>query len=373
MKGTVLSFLVAVIITCVLSCKKTVTITEYRPVVHSWLLDSSLEGEQKIILSSARIDDTTLAIANKRQVTFINANHLNGSINGAYLPGSIYGPYVGPSMTNDLIAFPRDSGTFFIANIKNSTSNIGSLSYLPDYRNLTNIALKGIPQPVYGQGYSMISNRYVLLPIASDNFNNVAKASLLIVDSITGLANSLQLTSVKDITLQPPSGPPNGFSYYNYVGFTFFQKFFLTLNYQFFRIDTLGNVKGFGATPAGVSNSSVFQMFTLGGYLWAVTNTSICVSQDQGESWSVFSTLSPGLNLSFLTYQNLGENLYAYYHSQLWKVALSGSTLNLTELDNDGLQTNQITGITKVGKYAFVSTLSGLFYRDTTSLNTPKK
>ncbi|MFS4895235.1 hypothetical protein SOO45_14345, partial [Staphylococcus aureus] len=65
------------------------------------------------------------------------------------------------------------------------------------------------------------------------------------------------------------------------------------MNYQFFRVDTLGNIKSFGSTPAGSSASSVMQMFTLGGYLFAITNASILVSQDKGETWSVFSTLSP--------------------------------------------------------------------------------
>jgi hypothetical protein len=54
-------------------------------------------------------------------------------------------------------------------------------------------------------------------------------------------------------------------------------------------------------------------------------------------------------------------------------VTLNGNNLNFVELDNDGLQTNQITGINKVGKNAFVTTTSGLFYRDTSSFNTPKK
>ncbi|MFX5964820.1 hypothetical protein ABTE57_19855, partial [Acinetobacter baumannii] len=78
----------------------------------------------------------------------------------------------------------------------------------------------------------------------------------------------------KELVLHAPGSFPNGFNFYNYSGFSFFQKFFLTLNYQFFRVDTLGNIKSFGSTPAGSSASSVMQMFTLGGYLFAITNAS---------------------------------------------------------------------------------------------------
>ncbi|MFX4864985.1 hypothetical protein ABTB62_19585, partial [Acinetobacter baumannii] len=88
--------------------------------------------------------------------------------------------------------------------------------------------------------------------------------------------------------------------------------------------------------PAGSSASSVMQMFTLGGYLFAITNASILVSQDKGETWSVFSTLSPGVSLANLTYQNSGADLYAYYNYQIWRVTLAGQSITLTELDNDG-------------------------------------
>ncbi|WP_457835970.1 hypothetical protein, partial [Staphylococcus aureus] len=70
----------------------------------------------------------------------------------------------------------------------------------------------------------------------------------------------------------------------------------------------------------------------MGGYLFAITNASILVSQDKGETWSVFSTLSPGVSLANLTYQNSGADLYAYYNYQIWRVTLAGQSITLTEL-----------------------------------------
>ena len=97
------------------------------------------------------------------------------------------------------------------------------------------------------------------------------------------------------------------------------------------------------------------------------------VSTDFGETWSLYFSLPQGSPYLSLTYQNVGNELYAYFMSQLWQVTMSGNSLTYTELDNDGLKTNQITNINKVGKYAFVSTLSGLYYRDTATFITPKK
>lgn len=378
MKAFPLTGLVLFLLLFAVSCRKTTTTTviEYKPIVHSWLPDSALIGYQKIILNAVKVDDSTLAISNKLLLTFINANNLNAlGIGSSTLPlfGAGYALLTGPSLTNTLIAYPLDSSHFYISNNRNINSNIGSLSYTPTFSNLSSIAVKGIPQPTYGNGFSIINNRYMLVPFSTDNINNVASVALLKVDTIPGLTNSLQFSSTKELVLHAPGSFPNGFNFYNYSGFSFFQKFFLTLNYQFFRVDTLGNIKSFGSTPAGSSASSVMQMFTLGGYLFAITNASILVSQDKGETWSVFSTLSPGVSLANLTYQNSGADLYAYYNYQIWRVTLAGQSITLTELDNDGLETNKITGITKVGKYAFVSTLAGLYYRDTTSFHSPKK
>jgi len=74
-----------------------------------------------------------------------------------------------------------------------------------------------------------------------------------------------------------------------------------------------------------------------------------------------------------LEYFNVGNEVYTTYLSQLARVTLNGTTLSIVELDNDGLEGNLITSVTKCGKYAFLTTLSGLYYRDTTSLNTAKK
>lgn len=117
-------------------------------------------------------------------------------------------------------------------------------------------------------------------------------------------------------------------------------------------------------------------MFGIRNNLFAIcySNTiySLIVSTDFGETWSVFANnVAP--NFADLTFENIDGNLYAYYMSHIFKFSLSGNSLDYVELDNDGLETNQITGINKAGKYAFVSTLSGLYYRDTTNFETPKK
>ncbi|MFW1406216.1 hypothetical protein ACEV85_23495, partial [Vibrio parahaemolyticus] len=79
--------------------------------------DSALIGYQKIILNAVKVDDSTLAISNKLQLTFINANNLNAlGIGSSTLPLFVagYALLTGPSLTNTLIAYPLDSSHFYI-------------------------------------------------------------------------------------------------------------------------------------------------------------------------------------------------------------------------------------------------------------------
>ncbi|MDE3145203.1 MAG: hypothetical protein KGL19_13680 [Bacteroidota bacterium] len=354
----------------ILSCKKIVTEIKQVPITHSWLSDSSLFDYNKIILSSVQVDDTTLAVFNKVIMTSINSKHLNGSIyNGAIL-GCNYGSLLPLSLSKRIGVFPTDSNHLRVFATTNPNWNYGGFIFSPTYSNSA-LSIKGFPLATEGGGYSIVNDKYILAPSEIDFTKEIAKCNLIRVDSSNGIAGSVQFGSSKDIYLTPASSTMR-FSTGNYYSFSFFNKFFLTLSDQFYRIDTLGNIKAFGYGALPIPNSRVTQMFSIGNYLFAITFSDILISTDFGETWSVFKS-SPGYQFIILTYQNVGNDLYAYYLSQIWKVTLSGNTLNYTELDNDGLQSNQITGVNKVGSYAFVSTLSGLYYRDTTSFNTPKK
>ncbi len=371
MKNFVLLILIFTIV--FYGCKKTVTNTQLvpTPIIHSWLADSSLFGSQKIILSSTKIDDSTLSIFTKQNVVYINVNSLNGSTNGSFLSGGYYGNLIPPSLSDKIGVYPTDSNHLYIFSIKSPNSNYGAVIFTPQYSN-SSTSIKGFPLAISGGGYSIINNKYVLAPTEIDYTSKIATCYLIQIDSSQGIINSTQLSASRKIYLTPPSSTI-GFEFGGYISFSYFNKFFLNLSNQFFRVDTLGNVKAFGYSPVSTSFGGVSKMFSYNNYLFAQTNSDLLVSTDFGETWSLYLSLPPGSPYLSLTYQNVGNELYAYFMSQLWKVTMSGNSLTYTELDNDGLKTNQITSINKVGKYSFVSTLSGLYYRDTATFITPKK
>lgn len=130
-------------------------------------------------------------------------------------------------------------------------------------------------------------------------------------------------------------------------------------------------MKSFGYGPVAGPSGFVTQMFKLRNRLFALSGTRLYVSLDQGETWNTYADFSGGQQALF-TFHAVGDALYATFQSQLARVRLLDGRIEFQELDNDGLQTSHITSINKCGKYAYVTTLSGLYFRDTTSLHTPR-
>lgn len=356
------------------ACRKEVTVTKEVPVVHSWLLDSSLFGPDKILLTSAVLNDSVLGVANNALIWYVNANRLNKSINGAvinFTPN--YGYLLSPSISSTVGATLVDSNHLRVFSTSSPVDNFQTFTFTPSYTNAT-YSVKGFPLPAFLQkSYPIVNNTYILAPTEMDYTNQKAYCSLLRVSYTPGFPALLTLGSAKAITLTP--GPMTiGFGNGDYYSASYFGKFFLAYNSQFYRIDTLGNVKAFGYCPVpGEVNGRVGGMFTLDNYLFAVGVSKFFVSSDKGETWSVFFDAGIGSSYTSLSYLNIGNEVYATSHAQIWRVTLSGSTLKYQELDTDGLETNQITSVNKAGKYAFVTTLAGLYYRDTARLNTPHK
>jgi hypothetical protein len=359
------------------SCKKEKIVEIRVPIKRSWSLDSSLFGSNKILLTSFPLNDSVLAVANSNLVVYVNINQIDKPVSGAYINlNPPFGYLLAPRISESIGVTLLNSSQMKVFNTLYPVSNFGSFIYTPSYLGSAN-STKSFLLPAFPQsGYPVIRSKYILAPTEID-YPIRAYASLLTVklfsDPVTNpQLNGISLVDAKPITLDP-APTTLGFAIGTYYSTAYFDKFFLYLAQQFYRIDTLGNVKAFGFSPqAGVENGRVTQMFTLDNVLFAGGFEKLFVSGDQGETWSLFANVM-GTQFEGLIYFNIGSELYATYQSQLWRVTLSGSNLNYQELDNDGLQGSQITSMNKVGKYVFITTLSGLFYREFSSLNTPRK
>ena len=347
------------------SCRKEIE-TRLVPITHSWSLDSGIYANNKILLTSVALNDSILAVATSYSIAYMHINNLNYTytipINGTDIFST---GLIRPSVTKTVTVSVEDDPdklNVFKTFMPTYRSGIPSY-YTPAYSNAAN-SKKGFPRPtLYNAGYPVIKSKYILAPYETDFTLQKASLSLLQIDT----SRNCSVTSSKDIVLDNPS--KSGFYSGIYFSWAYYDKFFLSLYGQTYRVDTLGNFK---CLTDAFSGHYIHQMFTLDNKLFALGWGNLFVSSDQGESWNLFSDLS-GTDWSSLQYFNVGEEVYTVYMSQLGRVTLNGSSLTIVELDNDGLEGNMITSVTKCGKYAFVTTLSGLYYRDTTSLNTMKK
>ncbi|RAK69501.1 hypothetical protein DLM85_01160 [Hymenobacter edaphi] len=337
----------------------------------SWTLDSSLTSYNRLLLTSARQNDSTLVVASNTALWYVKPRRLNRGLNGAFLNGlPTYGYLVPPTITPTVGVLLQDYNLLAVFLTASPVSNIARFTFRPTYSTdpATN---KAFPLPQLGNsGYPVVDGRYVLAP--TEGTSAWQQCSLLRVGPIAGFrpGESLELKSTRPLVLRPaPAG--TGFVQAGYFAAAYHHKFFVSLGGQFFRVDTTGSVKAFGHGPAPGVNGFVTQMFTLQNRLCALSGTTLVVSDDQGETWAPLRSLA-GTDYALLTFHNVGAALYATFQAQLWRVRFRNNDLVFTELDNDGLATNQITSVNTCGRYAFVTTLAGFYYRDTASFHTPK-
>jgi hypothetical protein len=346
------------------SCQKETIIKEV-PITHSWSLDSNFMGIDKILLTSVPMNDSMIAVASNYQIAYVNVKHLGYTYRIGIPDKSYYSALVPPTISKGMTVSVSDPNKLIVFATYMPVFQSGiPVSFSPTYSSSTTSG-KALPRgSLFNSGCSIINDKYILAPFESDWNNGKATFSLI---KVSQKGWNTIIESTKNITVSSTFYGGNDFSA------TFFGKFFYTYYRQFFRVDTLGNVKSFGSSPMQTTLSdNVSQMFTLNSYLFAVAGGSFFVSNDQGENWSLFYQSVAGDMYSWCNFYNVGKDVYATYLSQVWKVTLSGESLKYQELDNDGLQGSQITSINKCGKYAFVTTLSGLYYRDTTKFNTFK-
>ncbi|RTQ47822.1 hypothetical protein EJV47_18055 [Hymenobacter gummosus] len=352
--------------------KEKIVVKEVR-LRHSWTQDTLLTGYNKILLTAQRVNDSLLVVGNNSTLWYVRPYNLKPPITGAYFNLSpSYGSLVQPSLGPQVSVAVSGPNTLQVFATRAPVSNMASFTFRPTYSTSTNTN-KAFPLPISGNGgYAVVDGRYVLAP--TENSQSEIRCTILRVGPRYGHppgAHTLELKATRPVTLTPAPSTI-GFSNSAYFSAAYFHKFFIGISGQFYRVDTLGRVKEFGYGPVAGPSGFVAQMFVLRNRLFALSGPRLYVSLDQGETWNLYADFSGGQQ-ALATYHAVGDALYASFQSQLWRVRVLDGRMEFIELDNDGLQTSQITSVNKCGPYAFITTLSGLYYRDTTSLNTPRK
>jgi hypothetical protein len=253
--------------------------------------------------------------------------------------------------------------------------------YVPNYTPGLNSIFSQLyysPDQCFPVGsYPLNSGHYMLSPVETADYNTV-RFDLVNLDTSfigsPGLPTHPNMSSVKMVSVSPAAGTLPATSFYYCA--TFFNKFFVNFNSQLYRIDTLGNVKAFGynpVTPTVANNFRFYNMFSIGNNLFINSYGNIFYSTDKGETWQQFNTISNYPNaLSYIIFGTIDDKLYATMmgSNKLFIVGMNGNNFYLNELNNTGIPDNsRITSLTRVGKYFFVTTYNGVYYRDTAYVN----
>ena len=131
----------------------------------------------------------------------------------------------------------------------------------------------------------------------------------------------------------------------------FDNNFYVTTFEATQRIDAQGNVDDV-ASPLPLR-----KMFQVEGLLVGINFESIYSSTD-GVHWT---TGGNSETLRLLRYTQARGLALAYYNSQIFQLTREGTSLQIRELNNEGLSGHEITSIAVLEDKVFVTTLSGVF------------
>jgi len=360
------------------SCKKTVTRTVMDTVNHAWQVVPLFNSYGQPALSSYNLGDSILSIGGNWQFVNMPVRVFNNPI-GYFLPGATFTQpaFEAPYLDNAAVSYTTATSLYVESNPPHSQFSV--LTYTPKYTpGEYNRFQQAVSYPTLSYpaaAYPLIRDHYVLTPVETMGAGGYKQArfDLISFDSVKvlspmGFGDTPHIRSIT-VTADPST---IGFSASNYFCAVYYDKFFVGYGNQFFRIDTAGNVKSFGYTPVPRNNSyGIYNMFTVGNTLFLNSGGIMFSSTDEGETWSLFNDFS-GTTVGRVIFRNVGKDLYATLDDldmQLWKVVLDGNAFNFSELNNDGLQSNLLTSLTRCGRYIFATTLTGVFYRDTAFFN----
>jgi hypothetical protein len=102
------------------------------------------------------------------------------------------------------------------------------------------------------------------------------------------------------------------------------------------------------------------------GYDFTLGQNEFLHSTNNGKIWNKTSTSE--FEIAHLNLTTIEDKTIGYWRSQIWQVMFSDSGYSVVELDNDGLAGEIITSITAYKNKVYVTTRSGLFYRNLSNL-----
>jgi hypothetical protein len=139
--------------------------------------------------------------------------------------------------------------------------------------------------------------------------------------------------------------------YYNVI-MSLGDDFFVSSSDAGYKISSTGEFRK-------VIDQVIFETYNYNDTLIAIGPYELYKSTDTGETWERIADNWPFCNATFFQIEN---QLCFYVTDQIWTINLGTGIMR--EIDNQGLATNEITSVSAFCRKVYVTTLSGLFYKD---------
>ena len=338
------------------SCKKTIERVVEVEKKTAWSELKSLSLTERIQHNAISLNDSVILFNNKNIVQSYNANTLQ-KIN-AFVWGFGEDEISNKPSLDQKILVKALKNYIEFSPVSSPITERTSDAYSPAYANDLNFIEFQKQYIKFNQQFPVIRNKYVLAPFVSKKTTsekNYANLFRLNMSTVSGY-EAIKIDQTKEVELTSAIGPVINQGFYS--ANSYFDKFFLSIGDNTFRVDTAGNVKAFGAPMYSLTD-----MFRLGNFLFGVNpNGRFYVSSDAGENWNLFTNLENTI-YGFIGFEQVGDEVFAFVRDQIWQVTLTGNTLDFIELKNEGLERSVITSICRAGDKVFITTLFGVYYR----------
>ncbi|MBC8527795.1 MAG: hypothetical protein ISS28_03485 [Candidatus Cloacimonetes bacterium] len=349
-------FVVTAVFAFLNSCTKTITETVIEE--PSWKSDSYFLYNDKIILNSYATQDELFVLAfslftifdyTSENPVYSRLESLTSSMN--------YKPIISDQIT----AFSNDPQTAIVFKLNGRFQPTGEYIYLSQIDSIF-VNNGKLGANFYTEPIGAFSNNNQFLTMFMDNDHNPYFALIdYIFDDNT--YSGIQVTSAQSILIE------------DWILLciedieSFGNRFFVATH-------GMGDSKpNFLVYPSGYYEEIDIRYYGVEFFSYRdivyllISDNNLYCSHDLGENWELVGTFYPA-HLSPRFFEINGK-LCVYIYSQIWEFDIDNAEVR--ELDNWGLEGNEITSINEFNDKVYITTLSGLFYRDVEEFFTYKE
>lgn len=354
-----MKFYHSILILLLFSCEKQVTETIEVEKVTSWKPFSTISHEQKIIYNS-ETDSSNLYFYGENSFIKLNLTDPLFYIIGNRQSNSKPAMSARYSIDFTNYAYFKSGNTSRISNgirVILNGNPLQSFSKDPTFSFQDFDSTFSPSTSIYVSNYfvypiGFISSNDFFITVVNDPINSSRNAILIckIVVSVVDMFTK-EINLVEKRVIDIPS------EYDQWYATSFFytgENFIVSSYHKAYVVDMESNL-------TIVLEKSLSDIILFDNKLYALSGNELLVSIDNGKNWASIGNNIPLNSHFFLVNKSLG-----FFVGQQIAI-LDLMTNQIIELKNDGLESNRIVSIKKYNNQVFVSTLSGVFYKNVNS------